>query len=139
ASRIWKPKPRCRFSHMRCVHAALRPGHTRVVPLLLARPCNPVNYRAGTVAPCKQKEKNRPPVKGEIYRRAFVIYLNGLTKSESRRIPNRHITGARTGGFSASTNVKEAVVAVRLALRDHALHPQPDVTLALFLLVPPDD
>jgi hypothetical protein len=28
---------------------------------------NPVNYRAGTVATCKQQEKNRLPVKGEIY------------------------------------------------------------------------
>jgi hypothetical protein len=28
---------------------------------------------------------------------------------------------------------------VRLALRNHALHPQPDVALALFLRVPPDD
>ena len=30
--------------------------------------CNPVNYRAGTGAPCKQQERNRLPVKGEIYR-----------------------------------------------------------------------
>jgi hypothetical protein len=30
--------------------------------------CKPVNYRAGTVAPCKQQERNRLPVKGEIYR-----------------------------------------------------------------------
>src|SRR5207253_10172195 len=37
-----------------------------VMPLL-SRPCNPVNYRAGTGAPCKQQEKNRRPVKGEIY------------------------------------------------------------------------
>jgi hypothetical protein len=31
-------------------------------------PCYPVNYRAGTGATCKQQEKNRLPVKGEIYR-----------------------------------------------------------------------
>jgi hypothetical protein len=43
---------------------ALRPS--RVVPLL-SRPCNPVNYRAGTGARCKQQERNRLPVKGEIY------------------------------------------------------------------------
>src|SRR4029077_5106172 len=60
----------------------------------------PVNYRAGTGARCKQQERNRLPVKGEIYRRAFVTFLNGLTKSESRRPPNRHITGATTGVFS---------------------------------------
>jgi hypothetical protein len=30
--------------------------------------CNPVNYRAATVARCKQQERNRLPVKGEIYR-----------------------------------------------------------------------
>jgi hypothetical protein len=30
--------------------------------------CNPVNYRAGTVERCKQQERNRLPVKGEIYR-----------------------------------------------------------------------
>jgi septal ring factor EnvC (AmiA/AmiB activator) len=31
--------------------------------------CNPVNYRAGTTGvECKQQEKNRLPVKGEIYR-----------------------------------------------------------------------
>ena len=28
------------------------------LPPLLSRPCNPVNYRAGTRAPCKQQEKN---------------------------------------------------------------------------------
>jgi hypothetical protein len=31
-------------------------------------PCNPVNYRAGTGATCKQQEKSRLPVKGENYR-----------------------------------------------------------------------
>ena len=75
---------------------------------VVSRPCNPVNYRAGTVAPCKQQERNRLPVKGEIYRRAFVIYLGGLTKSESRRLPNRHITGATTGVLSASTKRKRS-------------------------------
>jgi hypothetical protein len=30
--------------------------------------CNPANYRAGTGARCKQQERNRLPVKGEIYR-----------------------------------------------------------------------
>src|SRR5580700_10871290 len=78
-----------------------------VMPLL-SRPCNPVNYRAGTGAPCKQQEKNRRPVKGENLQRAFVIYLDGLTKSESRRPPNRHITGATTGVFSASTKRKRS-------------------------------
>ncbi|MGA6965045.1 MAG: hypothetical protein WBZ51_15710, partial [Xanthobacteraceae bacterium] len=34
---------------------------------LVSRPCNPVNYSAGTVARCKQQERNRLPVKGEIY------------------------------------------------------------------------
>jgi len=78
-----------------------------VMPLL-SRPCNPVNYRAGTGAPCKQQEKNRRPVKGENLQRAFVIYLDGLTKSESRRPPNRHITGATTGVFSASTKRRKS-------------------------------
>jgi hypothetical protein len=75
---------------------------------LVSRPCNPVNYRAGTGARCKQQERNRLPVKGEIYRRAFVTFLNGLTKSESRRPPNRHITGATTRVFSASTKRKRS-------------------------------
>src|ERR1700737_5156196 len=70
--------------------------------------CNPVNFTAGTGARCKQQERNRLPVKGEIYRRAFVIYLNGLTKSESRRPPNRHITGATTGVLGASTKRKRS-------------------------------
>src|ERR1700730_14003083 len=69
-----------------------------VMPLL-SRPCNPVNYRAGTGATCKQQEKNRRPGKGENLQRAFVIYLDGLTKSESRRPPNRPITGPTTGVF----------------------------------------
>jgi hypothetical protein len=30
--------------------------------------CNPVNYRAGTGTRCKQQERNKLPVKGEIYR-----------------------------------------------------------------------
>ena len=51
---------------MRRLHA-LRPDTTRVMPLL-SRPCNPVNYSAGTGARCKQQERNRLPVKGEIYR-----------------------------------------------------------------------
>jgi hypothetical protein len=42
----------------------LRPSR---VMLLLSRPCNPVNYRAGTGTRCKQQERNRLPVKGEIY------------------------------------------------------------------------
>jgi hypothetical protein len=75
---------------------------------LVSRPCNSVNYRAGTGARCKQQERNRLPVKGEIYRRTFVIFLNELTKSESRRSPNRHITGATTGVFSASTKRKRS-------------------------------
>jgi|HubBroStandDraft_6_1064221.scaffolds.fasta_scaffold98122_1 hypothetical protein len=33
---------------------------------LVSRPCNPVNYRAGTGARCKQQERNRLPVKGKI-------------------------------------------------------------------------
>jgi hypothetical protein len=32
----------------------------------VSRPCNPVNYRAGTGARCKQQERNRLPVKGKI-------------------------------------------------------------------------
>jgi hypothetical protein len=43
--------------------------------------------------------RNRLPVKGENLQGPFVIYLNGLTKSESRRPPNREITGATTGVF----------------------------------------
>src|SRR5580704_16618122 len=102
--------------------------------------CNPVNYRAGTGARCKQQERNRLPVKGEIYRRAFVTFLNGLTKSESRRPPNRPITGATTGVFSASTKRKRSGRNGAPCLAQScALHPQPDVALALFLLVPPDD
>ena len=42
-------------------------GIDLVMPLV-SRPCNPVNYRAGTGARCKQQERNRLPVKGEIYR-----------------------------------------------------------------------
>src|ERR1700730_8365245 len=88
--------------------------HRPIAPPSLAPPlcppyhCNPVNFTAGTGARCKQQERNRLPVKGEIYRRAFVIYLNGLTKSESPRPPNRQITGATTGVLSASTKRKRS-------------------------------
>jgi hypothetical protein len=61
--------PQCvsRMSSQALRPCCVAPGHARVMPLL-SRPCNPVNYRAGTGAPCKQQGRNRLPVKGEIYR-----------------------------------------------------------------------
>ena len=70
------------------------------------------------MAPCKQQERNRLPVKGEIYREPSSTFLNGLRKSESRRPPNRHITGATTGVFfSAAPSSKSRGCASPAACR----------------------
>src|ERR1700730_3835605 len=45
-------------------------------------PCNPVNYRAGTGATCKQQEKNRLPVKGESYREPSSSIWTGGQKAD---------------------------------------------------------
>ena len=65
----WSARMVC-VSRMRCSTlrpCCIAPGHMRLMPLL-SRPCNAVNYRAGTGTHCKQQERNRLPVKGEIYR-----------------------------------------------------------------------
>ena len=76
--------------------------------------------------PCKQQEKNRRPVKGEIYRRAFVTFLNGLTKSKIPPPPEQaHNRGDNRRAQRLHENVKEAVVRAGLASMQDCLRACP--------------